>query len=369
VTDEPLVRQMREANEKLIVATVRAEHLAEVAADNEERFRSLVRASSAIVWQADAHGQIAFEPEAWQAVTGAAPSTDWLEAVHPDDRAHVDRLWRLAVATSSVYECEHRLLRKAGGYAWVASRGVPILRDGTPREWIGMMTDISKRVETDLAREQFIAILGHDLRTPLTAISISAQALRHLALASPYGAMVVAIDQTSRRMVSLVSDVMDFARGRLGSGIPLVRRPCDLAAVFAEIVGEIERTAPDRTIRFTTTGDLTGEWDAGRLGQVMTNLLANAVRHGQDPITVTLTGSPDDVALRVSSHGPAIPAEVRTRLFEPFVRATNARTGAGLGLGLYIVSEIVHAHDGTVGVTSDDDATTFTVRLPRAHHE
>jgi PAS domain S-box-containing protein len=373
--DDQLVHQIREANEKLIVATVRAERLAEVAAESEERFRSLVFASSAIVWRANAHGDISFESDAWldftgvrlpQSIEASEPSHHWLDSVHPNDRERVHSLWRLAVATSSPYECEHRLLRKSGGYAWVTSRGVPILRDGVAREWIGMMTDVSERIEVELAREQFIAVLGHDLRSPLAAISISAQALRHLHLESPYVAIVEQIDNTSRRMASLVADVMDFAHGRLGNGVPLVRKLCDLRAVCAEIVADIERVHRDRTINFSAAGDLHGEWDAGRLAQVMTNLIANAVAHGQDPITLTLAGSADELLLQVSSRGPAIAAHVLARLFEPFARGDSSPTDGGLGLGLYIVSEIVKAHDGTIDVTSEIGATTFTVRIPRA---
>jgi PAS domain S-box-containing protein len=334
-----------------------------------------VQASSAIVWRADSSGTIAFASDAWLAFTGVRLDTSvsggWLEAVHADDRERVQARWLLALATSTLYECEHRLQRQAGGYAWVASRAVPILRDGVAREWIGMMTDITERIELEQAREQFMAILGHDLRSPLTAISISGQALQHLKLEPPYGLLVDDLVEASTRRAALINDVMDFARGRLGGGIPLTRKRCDVGALFAQLVAEHARSHPSRSISFTSTGNVCGEWDAGRLAQVMTNLLGNAITHGEGAIGVSLVGAAEAITLRVASHGPAIPPEVLAKIFEPFGRPSERNSSAkpGLGLGLYIVSEIAHAHGGTVDVRSSADETVFVVRLPRATSE
>ncbi len=374
--NDELLLQMREANEKLVVATVRAEQLAEeaeqaraVAADSEERFRSLVIASSAIVWRADANGRMAFDSALWTLFTGLPMphgTQEWLEAIHSDDRERVTAAWETAVATSVGYTCEHRLRRSNGGYAWVVARGVPLLRDGTAREWIGMLTDISERVEIERAREQFMAILGHDLRSPLAAISISAEALQQLDLQSPYGILVEEIGLASRRMSALVQDVMDFARGRLGNGIPLSRTRCNLGALCSLIVNETQRAHQDRAFSVTTQGDLDGTWDSGRLAQVLTNVIGNAVTHGQDPIEIALAGVEDAVVLTIANHGPTIPETTLATLLEPFSRASGRDSMTkGLGLGLYIVSEIVRAHHGTIAVTSEDELTTVVVHLPR----
>jgi phosphoserine phosphatase RsbU/P len=373
--DEALLRQMRSANEALVVATVRAESLAEeaeqaraVAAASEERFRSLVLASAAIVWRASADGVVTFESDAWMAFTGRVPGeVDWLDAVHPDDRDRVREAWTTAVAGGGAYLCEHRLVRKSGGYAWVVARAVPIRREAAVREWIGTMTDITERIETERAREQFMAILGHDLRSPLASITLSTDALVQLQLQEPYDRLVEEMGKTSRRMSELIRDVMDFARGRLGTGISVNARPCDLGAVCNEILAEVQRANPGRTIALAQRGDLRGEWDRGRLGQLVTNLLGNAVTHGADPILVELTGARNEVRLSVSNHGATIPKRALATLFEPFSRTRSALggRGEGLGLGLYIVNEIVRAHRGSVTVSSVDDLTTFVVRLPR----
>jgi PAS domain S-box-containing protein len=369
--EDDLLRQMRDANERLVVASLRAERLAEeaeraraTAADSEERFRSLVIASSAVAWRAGADGVIAFEPEAWLMFTGVAVGEgDWLDAVHADDRARVKERWQVAVATSTLYVCEHRLRRRAGGDAWVVARAVPIIRDGVAREWIGMMTDITERIELERAREQFMAILGHDLRSPLTAISLSAEVLQHLHLEDPFGGLVNDIRATSQRMGALVYDLMDFARGRFGRGIPVARRPCDLGKICDAIIAETRRAHPNRQIRITASGDFRGDWDPARLGQLLSNLVENAFAHGEGLIDVSLRDEDDRVSIVVANHGATIPPEVLPTLFEPFGRSGTARQG--LGLGLYIVSEIARAHDGSVAVASADDLTTFTVTMRR----
>ncbi len=378
---DELMRRLREANEQLLSATFRAEDFAAeaerarvLAVESEERFRSLVLASSAIVWRADAGGRIAFEPEVWFTLTGFAlsgeggGSNSWLDAVHVDDRGRISELWRTAVDTSTGYACEHRLLRKAGGYGWVAARAVPIRRNGVAREWIGMMTDISERKEMERAREQFMAILGHDLQSPLAAISISAEALQRCKLEPPFGYLVDEIKKTATTMSELVRDVMDFARGRLAGGIPLVLKSCDLVTLCTDVVAQTTCVYPDRSITIAASGALVGEWDARRLSQAIANLLTNAVAHGRDPIAVTLSADSDSATVCVTNHGPTIPHEKFATLFEPFRRASDARVlTRGLGLGLYIVSEIVRAHGGTITVSSANDITTFVLRIPRTN--
>jgi PAS domain S-box-containing protein len=376
--DESLMRQLREANGELVVATIRAERFAEeaeaarrLAAQSEERFRTLVIASSALVWRADEAGEIAVQSEIWSSQIGDdLGGGSWLTVVHPDDRDAVEREWRAAVAASTVYVREHRLRKRDGAYAWVESRAVPIVRDGRAREWIGMMTDITERIAMERSRERFMAILSHDLRSPLAAVTLSADALRGLGLDKPWGALVDEIYKTSRRMAELVQDVMDFARGRLGNGIPLWAGKCELSAVCADMIAEARRAHPTRDIRLVTPGEIVGEWDGERLAQVVANLLGNAIMHGTDPIVVTLFEVRGEIVLSVESHGTPIPESVRATLFEPFSRSQSdapplARGSDGLGLGLYIVSEIVKAHHGSIAVRSVPNTTTFEITLPR----
>jgi len=374
---EHLLGQLREANEKLVTAIVEAQQLADeadaaraAAVHNEERFRSLVYTSSALVWQASADGRAQVDPDAWRRFTGLDPGQDergWLEAVHPDDRDRVRAAWTEAVATARPYTCEHRIRSRDGAYAWVVARAVPIPEAGTVREWIGMLTDVSDRVRVELAREQFIGILGHDLRNPLTAIQMAVEVLGDLP--EPYAPVVARAARSARRIAAMIRDLLDFARGRLSGGIPVVPRPCDLRVMCDAVVEEIQQAHPDRAIRFEAAGDLRGEWDPDRVEQVVSNLVGNAVTHGIGPVRVTGRDDGDEVVTTVHNEGPAIPAAAIPTLFDPFTRPAaedDGTTSEGLGLGLYIASEIVHAHGAAISVASQEgEGTTFTIRWPR----
>jgi PAS domain S-box-containing protein len=375
---ERLFVQLREANEQLVLATVKAHELADeanaaraLAELSEERFRSLVMTSTAIVWQATASGSVRVDPERWRSFTGAEAGLEggaWLDVVHPQDRDRVREAWTAAVAAASPYTCQHRIQRRGGGYAWVLAFAVPIPASGPVREWIGMLTDISDRVHLEEARERFIGILGHDLRNPVAAILLSAQVLE--ALPAPYGRAAKLIVGSARRMEAMIRDLLDFARGRLGGGIPITPASCDLRVLCGQVVDEMKQAYPARVVSFVGLGDLRGEWDPARVQQVLSNLIGNAIKHGVDPTLVAGYEEEDDVVTTVYNPGPAIPAAAIPTLFEPFKMARGDDRESpgqeGLGLGLYIVSEIVHAHGGTIAVTSvEGSGTTFTVRWPR----
>lgn len=372
-----LLEQMREANEKLVLATVRAEELAEQAnaarleiGQSEERFRSLVTASAAVVWYANPEGRIHVDPDSWHAFAGLDVDAQeeepgWLHAVHPDDRAQVRKTWAQSTATGGVFTHQHRLRRCGGTYAWVESRAVPIPRTGVVREWIGMITDISDRILVEEARERFIGILGHDLRNPLSAIATGAELLAHADLPPSAARCVQRIGRSAGRMEAMIRDLLDFARGRLGGGIPITRQSCDLRQIAAEEADEVRQAFPGRAIQCETTGDLTGEWDANRVEQLLSNLIGNAVQHGADPISIAMRDAGDIVILTIHNQGRPIPGELMPSLFEPFHQSGPDRSD-GLGLGLYVASEIVRAHGGTIQArSSEEQGTTFTVELPR----
>jgi sigma-B regulation protein RsbU (phosphoserine phosphatase) len=372
-----LLEQMREANEKLVLATLRAEEMAAQAdaarveiAESEERFRSLVTTSAAVVWYANAEGRIHVDPDSWRGFTGLDVDTQeeepgWLHAVHPDDRASVRESWAAATADGIIYSHQHRLRRPNGIYAWVVSRAVPIPRTGPVREWIGMMTDISDRILIEEARDRFIAILGHDLRNPLSAIMTSAELLAEAGLDGIFARAVDRIARSTQRMGAMIGDLLDFARGRLGGGIPIEREPCDLGRIAGDEVDEMRQAYPGRDIRCEATGDLAGAWDADRIEQLLSNLIGNSIQHGIDPISVSARDAGEVVVVAIHNGGPPIPPATLPRLFEPFQQGAPGAS-EGLGLGLYIAGEIVRAHGGTIGVTSSEaEGTTVTVSLPR----
>lgn len=218
-------------------------------------------------------------------------------------------------------------------------------------------------------REQFIAVLGHDLRNPLQAIGMATELLQMTPLDTSAQRNVGRIQNSVKRMTDLVHDILDFARGRLGSGIPVaLHRHEDVAEELAQVVAETRINHPGREIQAAIAAHITVVCDARRIAQLLDNLLANAMVHGdvQVPVQVEAHCNKSHFILSVRNGGAAIPAGKLANLFHPFSRMHSEEPRPGLGLGLYIASEIAKAHLGTLTVESDDAAgTCFTFTMPR----
>ncbi|HEX8702845.1 MAG TPA: ATP-binding protein [Myxococcaceae bacterium] len=222
-------------------------------------------------------------------------------------------------------------------------------------------------------RERFLGIVSHDLRNPLNSISLSANMLlREEELPARSRKTAGRITQSAERMGRMISDLLDFTRGRLGGGIPLTRRPGDLRQICRPVLEELGMGGPGSPLRLSTEGDFQGEWDADRLAQLVGNLVKNALDYSPQgsPVTVSLSDEGTWIRLEVHNHGESIPPEVLPRLFEPFrrgMREGEESQHSGLGLGLFIARQITQAHGGTLEAHStQEDGTTFRVRLPRA---
>jgi signal transduction histidine kinase len=222
-------------------------------------------------------------------------------------------------------------------------------------------------------REQFIAVLGHDLRNPLASIGAGTELLRKTALNDKARSILTIMDKSVSRMSAIINNVLDFARGRLGAGLTLVVSPTLLEPVLRQVIDELQSTHPDRTIEveFDLTQPVVA--DRVRIGQLLSNLLGNALTYGAAGAPVRVTASTDNrFALAVCNKGTPIPPETRSRLFQPFSRGEEWSHQQGLGLGLYISSEIARAHGGTIEVESSAEQTCFSFTMPldggaRAH--
>jgi signal transduction histidine kinase len=231
-----------------------------------------------------------------------------------------------------------------------------------------------RRHNDELARavrfsEMFVGMLGHDLRNPLSAITTAAQVLSRRAESDRVLLPAKRITSSAARMSRMIDQLLDFTRIRLGSGIPLERAPVDLLEIVRGVVDELEFGPVANRIRIEWAGDVGGQWDGDRLGQLASNLLGNALAHGaaDQPVSARIDGTNDPVVFEVHNRG-AMPAEALAGLFQPFGSGVEKRRqhSGGFGLGLYITQQIVLAHSGTIEVTSSlDDGTRVIVTLPR----
>jgi len=216
-------------------------------------------------------------------------------------------------------------------------------------------------------RNLLLGMLGHDMRTPLNAIVVTASYLAKLNAGEAVSEAAATLVRSGAAMQELLNDLTDFNRTNLGLGLKLVRSDIDLAQVAERELQLVRAAYPQRQIAFSATGDSRGKWDGARLQQVIRNLVSNAIAYGSSdaPVHVTLRGEPGEVRLEVNNSGHI--EEVRA-IFEPLNRGATRKSRKspdGLGLGLFIVREIVRAHGGHVEARSEGQQTTFTVRLPR----
>ncbi len=305
-------------------------------------------------------------------VEHAAPAT--AAELHGSDRA-------TSGFTLAEMFSEYRALRASVLRLWTAA--TPQLMDNDLDDMIRFNESVDQALAESIgrysagigaSREMFLAVLGHDLRSPLNAVIAGAA---HLADANELSdrarSVVDAISKSGHRMAHLVDDLLDLTRTSLGQGIPITRADADLAELARDTIQEFTSLQNDREIRLNTNGHTRGSWDHARVKQALANLIGNAVQYGDatSPVTVSAQGSAKEINISVHNMGPEIPAEALDEIFVPFnrlaVHGEDPHTsGANLGLGLYIANQIAIAHGGCITVQSrSTQGTTFTMHLPR----
>jgi len=264
----------------------------------------------------------------------------------------------------------------SGGTRCINATYVPHVQpDGCVAGYVSTVLDVTERLHaeeererTSRFREHFLGVVSHDLRNPLSAIVLGANALLHAGtLDERQGRVVARIARSAAGMEHMIGDLLDFTRVRLGGGFPLEPGPTHLDALCLEVLEELEVAWPARELRRLLAPLPPGRWDRNRLTQVVSNLVGNALQHSPEgtPVTVTTRTDGPVAVLEVHNEGAALSPELRAHLFEPFRRGAHAPGRRGLGLGLYIAHEIVRAHGGVLSVRStQEEGTTFTVRLP-----
>jgi PAS domain S-box-containing protein len=350
--------------------------------EREERLRLAVEAAELGIWDCDlktgAMRWNARQAELFGYPPGAEGTLEsCLSRLHSEDRAQLEASLQRAHEHGEDLDLEMRVIPDGHEARWVSCSG-RVIRDaqGKPARLIGVLRDITarKRVQEESARlagfrEQLLAIVGHDLRNPLTAILAGCGLMtRQGQLDEKQSYAVARITSSAQRMQRLINDLLDLTRARLGAPLPLAPRECDANEIAREVVEELSLSHPGR-IRLEPEGEGRGQWDPERLAQVFSNLVGNALQHGREgaAITVRLVGSERSLTFTVHSEGEPIPPEIVSTVFEAYSGPKSGARGAGsMGLGLYIVRQIVVAHGGTVAVNSHPiEGTTFTVALPR----
>ncbi len=299
----------------------------------------------------------------------------------PDTAAEVhgaDRAW--SGFTIGQMVSEYRALRASVIRLWIKSCGTlaGVVLDDLVRFNEAIDQSIAEsitRYSDDLghSKDMFLAVLGHDLRTPLSAIVTSSQFMLDTGeLVEPNLTLTKRIAHSARRMNEMADELLDFTRSQLGSGVPIERAPLDIAKTLRHSVDEIEAAHPNCIFEMSATGHTDGEWDGARMSQVFANLLGNAAQHGApgSPVRVQLLGELDEVVIIVHNFGNVIPPSEIFGIFSPFKRLRPgepaSRDASSLGLGLFIADRIVKAHAGTIDVQSSlEEGTSFIVRLPR----
>ncbi len=340
--------------------------------DVDAQFYLLANLMPTLCWMANADGWIFWYNSRWYEYTGTTPEQmegwGWQSVHDPAVLPEVLKGWSTSIKSGEPFEMTFPLKSAAGSFRPFLTRITPVRGpDGSIFRWLGVNTDIGKEREALQLHEQFVAILGHDLRSPLHAISSGLAVMRKTPLDERALKMAKIMQNSAARMGALIEDVLDMTRGRLGGGLIIKRdatRP--LKPALQEIIAELMASFPQRVVETEFVFIEPVHCDCNRIAQLLSNILGNALTYGAPDQAVKVYGSStaEQVELSVVNGGEPIPAADLERLFQPFFRGAVRPSRQGLGLGLYIAHEIAVAHGGTLEVSSTPKETRFTFRMP-----
>ncbi|MDO9420311.1 MAG: PAS domain S-box protein [Herminiimonas sp.] len=379
--ERELLAARKNAEEVLQVQLAAQRELALV----EARFRNAVEAAQLHIWHFDAQTETRHFDGSVRDLLGIDETQEisddiFLQSIHPEDREREALSLNATVdAGAAGSRITYRLNGKDGVQRTVLSASRAVFdNDGTLLQVIGILQDITDQARRSaeaedraLFAEQMIGIVSHDLRNPLSVILSGTEMLSRIGLNPDQTRVVQRIKRAGDRAHRLISDLLDFTVARLGSGLHIGRQMVDLHSLVSDSIEELKLAFPNYKIEHRETGTGLCEIDPDRLVQVLGNLVANAIAYGSstEAITISTTVETEVIFLKVHNFGEPIRADLVDTLFKPMTRGVDAPSGAkSVGLGLFIVQEIVSAHGGEITVTSSaESGTTFSISLPGVH--
>jgi len=328
------------------------------------------------IFTAKPGGDVDYFNQQWMEFTGLTfeqiRDWGWTQFIHPDDVEENVTRWKHAVDTGEPFKFIHRFRRNDGVYLWHLSRALPVRNeDGQIIMWIGSNTDISEQREQEQRKDDFISMASHELRTPITTLKgltqilsmkLERQGMHDLV------ANLAMMDKQTDRLIRLVSELLDVSKIQ-ARRLEYDDEPVDIDALVHETVEMLQPTFSTHTIITTGTTSATIQGDKDRLGQVLTNLISNAIKYSpqKDTVDIVLAATSMTATISVRDYGIGIPKEHQEKIFDRFYRVfdTHDRTFPGLGMGLYIACEIIERHGGQISVESEEGkGSTFIVSLP-----
>ncbi len=357
----------------------------EARALSDERFHTLTEAMPQMVWITDADGNADYFNAQWMEKTGTRKEDNygsgWLNVTHPEDREVAAAAWNDAQTTLS-YDVEYRVKMADGSYRWHVARGVPTIgEDKKIKQWVGTTTDIhvQKLAQKELSnavqsRDDFLSMASHELKTPLTVIQLQGELIRRSlkdATKFDFTSMTrfsSTIERNVHRLTRLVDDMLDISRISTGK-LNLETEKVSFKKLVDESVDRMVPLLADAgcELHYSPVEDAIVTVDPFRIEQVMVNLLTNAIRYGKGrPVYVATSLTKNSLIISVKDSGAGISKDDHQRIFDRFERATDTAGKSGLGLGLFIVKNIVDLHRGTISVKSDlGHGAEFIVEIPR----
>ncbi len=346
--------------------------------ESEERFRTLANNISQLAWIADGSGWIFWYNQRWFDYTGTTlqemEGWGWQKVHHPDHVRRVVEKVSHCFATGEIWEDTFPLRGKDGKYCWFLSRAIPMHDEqGNIVRWLGTNTDVTEQKQLEQQKDEFLGIASHELKTPLTSLKGYAQVLESRFRKSGDTASATLMQRMEiqiNKLQHLVEDLLDITRLESGK-LPLRPTMFDYNELVSEVVVEIRRTATKHHVVLEVADAITLTADRDRIGQVLINLLTNAIKYSPraNTIIVKVQHSKDAVITSVQDFGIGIAKERQAHLFERFFRVEgeSQQIYPGLGLGLYISAEFIKRHQGQIWVESElDKGTTVSFSLPQS---